>query len=282
MLERVLHSNGVVTYQSPVLRAAGVVHGFSTRLGGVSPAPFDSLNLGNPTGCPHVDDDAHLRENYARLQQAIGAAGALRCWVRQVHGNAVGLIEPEGEGEYAEPLLAEVRDRWSGQTPADALLTDQPNLLLTIRVADCVPILLASADGRFVAAVHAGWRGVVAGVVERTVRALGECGIGPQDLCAAIGPAISADHFEVGPEVAAAFARAGLGAAVRQAPGARPHVDLQAAVADQLMAAGVAGIDRNTCCTVRDGREFFSHRRDSGVTGRMAAAIMRRSSEPRQ
>ena len=71
-----------------------------------------------------------------------------------MHGNAVGLIKPEGEGEYAEPLDAEVRDRWSGQTQADALLTDQPNLLLTIRVADCYPVLLASRDGRVVAAAH--------------------------------------------------------------------------------------------------------------------------------
>jgi polyphenol oxidase len=276
MLERVVHANGVVTYQSPRLNAAGVPHAFATRIGGVSPAPFDSLNLGNPTGCETQDDDTRLQENYRRLQDAIGTAQASRCWVRQVHGTAVGLIEPEGEGEYAEPLEMEIRDRWNGQTEADALLTDQPNLLLTVRVADCFPVLLAAQDGRVVAAVHAGWRGVAFGVVGKALRAMGECGVSPAAVIAAIGPGISFEQFEVGNEVAAEFVKAGLGETVRSGAAGKSHIDLQAAVRVQLISAGVSAIDGNDCCTVRDAADFFSHRRDRGITGRMAAVIMRR------
>ncbi len=278
MLERVVHGNGVVTYQSPRLKVAGVAHGFSTRVGGVSTAPFDTLNLGKPTGCSQQDDNVHLTENYLRLQQAIGAGVALRCWVQQVHGNVVGLIEPEGEGEYAQPMDAEIRDRWQGQTDADALLTDQANLLLTIRVADCFPVLLASADGQMVAAAHAGWRGVVNGVVPAVLQAMGERGIEPESVVAAIGPGISAEHFEVGDEVAQEFVRTGLGEMVKSTTGGKPHIDLQAALISQLVDAGVMAIDQNTVCTVRDAKDFYSHRRDQGITGRLAAVIMKRSS----
>ncbi|HEY4329016.1 MAG TPA: laccase domain-containing protein, partial [Phycisphaerae bacterium] len=158
MLERVSHSNGVASYQSPKLRAVGVRHGFSTRVGGVSGGVFKSLNLGNP-GEGEKDMPANIAENFRRFQEALGCEGVPRAWVRQVHGRMVELIEPEPEGEYAETLEAEVRDRYSGQLSADGLVAAVPGVLLTVRVADCVPVLLASEDGRVVAAVHAGWRG---------------------------------------------------------------------------------------------------------------------------
>jgi YfiH family protein len=274
MLHRVIHANGVVTYQSPLLNAVGVRHAFATRIGGISAAPFDSLNLGNPTGCQLQDDNAHLQKNYDLLQQAIGAGQAMRCWVRQVHGTAVGLVEPEGEGEYAEPMAAEIRDRWNGQTDADALITDQPNVLLTVRVADCVPLLLASRDGRVVAAVHAGWRGVVFGVAVKALQAMADRGVVAAEVIAAIGPGISLEEFEVGPEVAGEFIRAGLGDTVRAGNGGKSHVDLQGAIRLQLATAGVNAIDGTDRCTVRNADEFFSHRRDRGITGRMAAVVM--------
>lgn len=279
MLQRKNHSIGVVSYQSPLLAEAGVVHAFSTRIGGVSAGPFESLNLGNPSDTPQQDDLESIRENYRRLQDAAGVpVQAFRAWVKQVHGRAVELIDREPENEYAESLEAEIRDRFSGQTSADGIVCVVPGVLLTIRVADCVPVLLASRDGTRVAAVHAGWRGVVGGVVAKAVRALHEAGAPPAELIAAIGPAISVDHFEVGPEVAAEFQRQDLMEAVRPAPypGSKPHVDLQLAVHRQLERAGIARIDGNDRCTFRDAGEFFSHRREQGLTGRMAAVIIAR------
>jgi len=277
MLERTTHLNAVVTYQSPLLRGLKVAHAFSTRIGGVSPAPFDSLNLGNPSGCDTQDPDPNLVENYRRLQTAIGLANAPRAWVRQVHGRMVELLEHEPENEYSETLEAEIRDRFSGQLAADALVTPEPNVLLTIRVADCVPILIASSDGKIVAAAHAGWRGIIGNVIEKTVRTLHEAGAVPSSLVAAIGPCISLENFEVGEEVAAEFLQHDLASCVRTQPGRKPHVDLQLAAKTQLERGGLSQIDTHALCTFRDSADFFSHRRDQGTTGRMAAVIARRS-----
>jgi YfiH family protein len=189
----------------------------------------------------------------------------------------VELVELEPESEYGETLEAEIRDRFSGQTQADAMVTAEPKVLLTIRVADCVPVLLASEDGRIVGAAHAGWRGIVGNVIAKTVRTLHEEGPAPERLVAAIGPCISAAHFEVGEEVAAEFMQQDLAAAVKPDPGKKPHIDLQAAARLQLERAGVSRIDRHNLCTFRDAAEFFSHRRDNGITGRMAAVIACRS-----
>jgi YfiH family protein len=152
---------------------------------------------------------------------------------------------------------------------------------LTVRVADCVPILLASDNGRVVAAVHAGWRGLVGGVIGKSLRAMHEAGgdeARPEQVVAAIGPAISGENFEVGEEVAAEFARMGLREAVVEAAvgakAGKPHVDLQRAAYMQLAGAGVLRIDGNELCTYRDAGEFYSHRREHGRTGRMAAGIM--------
>ena len=279
-LLRTTHDNGVVTYQSPLLRAAGVIHAFSTRIGGISEGPFSSLNLGNPANCESPDPQSNVLTNFERLQRAIGAAHMRRAWVTQVHGRQVELLEPEPENEYAETLDAELRDRFSGQTEADAIVSTVPNVLLTIRVADCVPILLAgvaAGDGQAVAAIHAGWRGVVGNVIAKTVRAMHEVGSPPAGLIAAIGPCISAAHFEVGDEVAEEFVRQGLAAAVVRSPagGKKPHVDLQAAVRMQLETAGVQRIDDHgpEACTFSNPTDFYSHRRDHTYAGRMAALI---------
>jgi len=283
MLHRLTHPNGVVTYQSPILTAAGVPHAFSTRIGGVSTGPFASLNLGNPPPSADGPQDpaANIQENYNRLQTAINWPNMPRAWVKQVHGGMVELIDVETENEYGETLAAEIRDRFSGQISADALVCVVPGVLLTIRVADCIPILLASDDGQTVAAVHAGWRGIVAGILPKTVRAMHEAaGVSaqPAKLLAAIGPAISLANFEVGEEVTAEFSRIQLAEAVQPASPTqpKPHVDLQKAALLQLQHAGLTRVDGNTLCTFHDTAEFFSHRRESGQTGRQAAIIARR------
>jgi len=255
MLSRRTTPANLVYYVSPLLESAGIAHAFSTRLGGVSAAPFDSLNLGNPSGAVQ-DGAANIAENYRRLQAAIDAAELPRCWVHQVHGAEVHELRPGRS--FASGVYG------------DALVGDDPARLLCVRVADCVPVLLASDDGRAVAAVHAGWRGIVAGVVAAAVERLRA--LAPsRRLLAAIGPCIGQEAFEVGPEVSAQFTRI-LGS---RAPLAGKRVDLRAAVRLQLADAGVAGdhIDGTDRCTSRDREEFFSHRRERGVTGRMAAII---------
>lgn len=261
--------NQVVYYASPLLEGIGVPHAFSTRMGGISPPPFDSMNLGNPMGCAVQDDDARIAQNYQILQTAIVCADRTRCWTHQVHGGEV---------------LAVRRDEpFANSQKADALVSDDPSRLMSIRVADCVPILIATHDGACVAAVHAGWRGVIARVVPNAIAAMQSLrSVDVSTLLVAVGPCIGPDAFEVGPEVLQAF-----GDAFPTAPPTRPYadssgqgtVDLKAAIRLQLLELGVSDvqIDLSDRCTVRDQDEFFSHRRDHGVTGRMAAVIGARS-----
>jgi polyphenol oxidase len=259
MLERRADTRGPVYYISPLLESIAVPHAFSTRIGGISPAPFDSLNLGNPNGCAIQDDFERIYENYRLLQSAIGCESKTRLWVHQVHG---GVVASARRGEAFE----------SG-VKADAIVSDDPNRLLASRVADCVPVLLAGDDGSVVASVHAGWRGVIAGVVTNALEALR---IDPRRTIAAIGPGIAFDAFEVGLEVVEQFEKAfGPDAPVRRTSDGKGRVDLQRAIQIQLTRAGIdeTRIDTTDRCTFRDRDEFFSHRRDNGITGRMAALI---------
>ena len=263
MLYRKTSPNGVVFYASHLLDRIRVPHAFSTRVGGISTAPFDSLNLGNPNGCAVQDDYEHVWENYRRLQVAAGCGGRELCHVHQVHGAAV--------------VRAERGKPFDTSGKADAILTADPKSVASVRVADCVPVLLASDDGHVVAAVHAGWRGVIAGVVTAALEDMNNVGDVHAPCCvAAIGPSIGPDAFEVGPEVLAEFERAfGDHAPVQRRSDGKGTVDLRAALRLQLRAVGLPDdrIDTTDRCTHRDASEFFSHRRDNGITGRMAAII---------
>jgi YfiH family protein len=255
VLERKQSACGVVYYSSGLLEAVGVPHAFSTRIGGTSKAPFDSLNLGNPSGVATQDDWGNIHENYRRLQSVIGCENRQRCWVHQVHGGDV----------------VQCSSAFESGPKADAMWTDDPQRLLSVRIADCVPVLLASIDGRKVAAVHAGWRGVLAGVAVNTVAAM-QCD--PDGVVAAIGPCISVDAFEVGPEVLSAFSAAfGKDLIVHGGHEGKGRIDLRGAIRHQLAGLGIERIDETDRCSFRHGDEFFSHRRDHGVTGRMAAVI---------
>jgi polyphenol oxidase len=251
--------------RSSVLPAAQFSHAFPTRAGGVSDPPFDTFNMGGRMG----DHGPSVAENRRRLLAAVG--GDQLYLVRQVHGPAVAVV---GAGDGPEGVAGR---------EADAVITDVPGAAIGVFVADCVPLLLADPVSGACAAVHAGWRGVVAGVVPATVRALAAAyGSGPVGLRVALGPAIGACCFEVGPEVVEAFAAAlpGAGAMfVREHVGARPHIDLKAALRLQLQALGVPPeqIDAGPECTRCDGAaRFYSYRRDNGRTGQHLAVIVRR------
>lgn len=241
------------------------VHGFTTRAGGVSAAPFDALNLGGKWG----DDPAHVAENRRRLGRALPGR---RYFARQVHGPAIARVRASDDPE----AIARVE--------ADGLCSDARGVTLGIFVADCIPALIADPRTGAFAAVHAGWRGTVAGVLPAAVRALAnEFGARPEDLRIALGPAIGPCCFEVGEEVVAAFIGLLAGArdrgvvlpSPRGAPG-KSNVDLKVANRILLERAGVSpeAIDAGPECTHCDRGRFFSFRRD-GSAGQQMGLIGR-------
>ena len=255
---------GAVLYQSPLLLNAGVRHAFTTRLGGVSEGPFHSLNLGNPqprTPADTQDSADHLQTNHRLVHDAIDCTGCRRRSCRQVHGNSVTVVDAHFEDAIE----------------ADGLISGDSRDLLAIRVADCAPILLSTTDGHAVAAIHAGWRGVVADIVSIAVNQLAEFAhVAPDQLLAAIGPCIGSSAFEVGPEVWSLFEETfGASVIVKSRSTDRAMVDLRGSIDLQLRRAGVLPecIDTTDRCTFSHADEFFSHRRERGVTGRMAAVI---------
>jgi len=261
MLGLVDHPNGIKTLQSPLLNACGVKHAFSTRVGGVSPAPFESLNLAAPHKGPLTDANTNITANFRAIRGAMDFERLIRIETRQVHGADV-WHAPQ------KPLpLTQAPD-------CDGAVTGFDQHLLVCRTADCVPVLLASDDGRFVGCAHAGWRGLIAGVIPAAVaRLVGLACVEPGRLIAAIGPCIGLERFEVGEEVAQQFVDAGVSDCVDTTSWAKPHIDLQACAKKQLEAAGIQRVDGNDFCTHRDQALFFSYRRDGAQTGRMAALI---------
>jgi len=225
---------------APSLTAWGFVHGFSTR----------DLDLGIDPTTPH----------HARLAASVGYDLAALRTCKQVHG--------------AE-LLDGVSPELARASEADALIARAPGSAVGVRVADCVPVLLANPRTGAVAAVHAGWRGVVGGVIPRAIDALG----GGAELLAAVGPAIGPCCFEVGEEVADQIAGVTSPAVVRPREGARPHVDLWLAARWQLVARGVQQIELVGGCTFCAPDCWHSFRRDGAQSGRMLAVIA--ATEPR-
>jgi YfiH family protein len=240
------------------LTAAGFAHGFSTRIGGASEGPYASLNLGRSVG----DDPTAVAENHRRLAAAVGYTTERLFDASQVHGSAV--VTLRGDDQTDEV----------GTRRADALVASEKGAAVGVRTADCVPVLVAEpATGR-VAAIHAGWRGVVAGVVREALDALT-----PRDrgqLVAAIGPSIGPCCFEVDGDVATVLAEAGGDGIVLRRDGDKPHVDLWRAIEHQLRRAGVTTIDTLGRCTMCEGEYFFSFRRDGAQSGRMLSVIVAR------
>jgi len=232
----------------------------STRSGGVSQGPFESLNLGRSAG----DSPAAVDENRRRFAAALGAPPH---WMSQVHGTRVLRLGAAHE-HLAKSGAAD------GACNADAAITTEPGVPCTVMVADCLPVLLAAPGGCGVGAAHAGWRGLAAGVLEACVTALAEAAhCRPDELVAWLGPCIGPRQFEVGAEVVAAFGAGPCFVERRRADGTlRWLADLPGLATDRLRRAGLMQISASGLCTVENASRFFSYRRD-GVTGRMAAAI---------
>jgi YfiH family protein len=221
----------------------------TTRAGGMSGGPYASLNLGSRTG----DDPDTVAANRAALRAALPEEPR---WLAQVHGNRV----IDADAAVAAPA-----------PEADAAVARRPGTVCAVLIADCVPVLLADRAGTVVAIAHAGWRGLAAGVLENTARAMQR---EPAELLAFIGPGIGPRAFEVGPDVRDAFIGedpAAADAFVPCAPG-KWLADLFALARRRLRRAGVTGIYGGGVCTWSDAGRFFSYRRER-TTGRMAALI---------
>jgi len=235
----------------------------STRRGGVSVRPWDTMNLGVAAG----DAATAVACNRGYFAQSIGAVPV---FLKQVHGVRVVHVDAHDADAQAAPH------------EADASVTTEPGVACTVLVADCLPVLLAAPEGRAVAAVHAGWRGLAGGVVEAALGTLCEAArCEPNQVRAWLGACIGPRSFEVGADVLRAFgadpARSDPArfAGRPDGPPGKWLANLPQLARDRLHAAGVLAIGGGNWCTVEDASRFFSYRRD-GVTGRMAAAIWMR------
>lgn len=259
--------HGVSFYACSDPAWAGAGHGFSTRLGGVSPAPMDSLNLGANRG----DDPVNVRENFVRFCAAAGTDPNALVKNHQIHSD---IIRPVGRADVMEHPEA------PGSFEADGLVTNESGVCLTIFSGDCIPILLYDPVRRCIAAVHAGWRGTAAGAAAQAVKALVErYSCQPENILAAIGPGIGPCCFETHGDVPDGL-RAGLGPEAEgfirplDTPG-KFSVDLKRANARWLERAGVLPERIALCqaCTACDLDTFWSHRVQGEARGSMAAVI---------
>ncbi|MBN3134314.1 purine nucleoside phosphorylase YfiH [Pectobacterium punjabense] len=221
----------------------------TTRIGGRSVAPYDSLNVGNHVG----DEPANVTANRQTLV-SLADLPAMPHWLEQVHGTDVIRI-----GEALPSAVC-----------GDAAYTDKKGQVCAVMTADCLPVLFCAVSGDEVAAAHAGWRGLHAGVLEETLACFRTK---PAQIMAWLGPAIGPNAFEVGPEVRDAFIQHDASTASAFRPeGNKFFADIYQLASLRLRAAGVTQIFGGNSCTVSEPHKFFSYRRD-GVTGRMASLI---------
>jgi YfiH family protein len=227
---------------SNLSRTPGIAHGFFGRQGGVSEGIFASLNCGPGSG----DAREHVGENRNRVLTALGGEKLLTLY--QIHSpNAVVVSEP-----------------WEQGPQADAMATNVPGLALGILTADCAPVLFADSAAHVIGAAHAGWKGALTGVIASVLEKMESLGADRARISAAIGPCISQDNYEVGPEFIARFAAADAGNTRFFVPSDRAdhwRFDLEAYVADRLRNAGVGAVESLGVCTYARDEDFFSFRR---------------------
>lgn len=221
----------------------------TTRHGGVSLPPYDSLNLAT-----HVGDDAQTVAYNRQLLVADAGLPQMPVWLEQVHGTCVLALEGQTPGDLR----------------ADAVYSNMPGQVCAVMTADCLPVLFASLAGDEVAAAHAGWRGLCNGVLESTVAHFTAA---PSNIIAWLGPAIGPYQFEVGAEVRAAFITADSAAIAAFTPhGEKLLANIYLLARQRLQRAGIFAIYGGDRCTMSERSHFFSYRRD-GITGRLASLI---------
>jgi len=220
-------------------------HGFTDRHGGVSQPPFDSLNMGG-----HEDNLLHISENRNMALTQIGVTEDMVCRLKQVHGTKVQVAQ-------------------TGLLEGDGLVTRESHIVLAIATADCYPILFHDANHHVIGAAHAGWRGTVGKIVNEVIQQMKQLGAQTESIQVAIGPGISTNSFEVGPEVIEQFRENGFPETCL----INNHIDLVGANLFVLSECGIptANIYVNGRCSTEP--DFFSYRRDKGLTGRMWAVI---------
>jgi polyphenol oxidase len=226
----------------------------TTRQRGVSKAPYDTFNLGDHVG----DDLAAVQENRQRLISELALPNE-PFWLKQVHG--VQVICPNNKPEN------------NNDNTGDAAYTRTPDTVCAVLTADCLPVLICNRAGTCVAAVHAGWKSLAAGIIEETIKTLDLPG---NNLLAWLGPAIGPDMFEVGAEVRELFLQSDANAAVAFQPSktsGRWLADIYQLARQRLESMGVTAIYGGDFCTYTDSERFFSYRRDGQATGRMASLI---------
>jgi purine-nucleoside/S-methyl-5'-thioadenosine phosphorylase / adenosine deaminase len=257
MLER-RTVDGITFLTSPRLESAGFLVACTERTGGTSAKPYASLNLGLRSG----DDPEAVGENRRRVIAALGIE-PFAC-VRQKHGARVVRAGPSrAGGGFLDP------DQALGD--ADGMVTTSRGVALAVLAADCVPVALADPSSGRLAVVHAGWRGVAAGILREALRHFAD----PAEVRGVVGPAIGPDHYEVGEDVALAVSAATDKGAVTQRVGASLRLDLPASVARILRESGVTKVERAEECTACLPRRFFSHRREGPGTGRQSMIAVR-------
>lgn len=236
---------------------AGINHFVTTRDTNDPADPYASFNICDYT----YADSAAVADARQRLAEALNIVSRAIIVPRQVHGDTIAEVTEAG---------------WAGE--ADAIVTDRPGICLTVSTADCVPVLLYDPQRRAIAAVHAGWRGMVKRIISKTVAAMvARYGCDPAHIRAAIGPSISPEAFEVGPEVAAAFEEAGFPETMLpSAKAGKAHIDLWKAAASDLLSAGVdsRNIEIAGICTWQHHDLFFSARRLGIRSGRISSGIL--------
>jgi hypothetical protein len=249
MLNKISSPGDPATYNFPELDRLGVTSFVTGRGGGISPAPFDSLNISVSVG----DTEANVAENIIRIKAGVGFDNF---WApSQVHGNSVLVIESAPPTEPVE---------------ADAVITDISNLAICVRAADCLPILLADPKRKVIGAVHAGRKGTELGIAGETIKKMVQrFDCDPSDIHAGLGPSIRSCCYEVDEESAEKFHSCCGGSGER-------HIDIVGANVNQLIEAGVSKekIYDSSVCTSCEKAEFFSYRADGGVTGRFLSGIL--------
>ncbi|MBL8102873.1 MAG: peptidoglycan editing factor PgeF [Anaerolineales bacterium] len=253
------HEHNHLRYYSFDIFSNSVTQAVFTRRGGVSPAPWQSLNLGGSVG----DDPVHVAENRIRIFDALGRAPASIHDVWLVHGTDIVYADaPRPLDKHPER--------------ADIILTDNPEVSLFMRFADCVPLLFHDPKKHVIGISHAGWMGTVKGVAITTIEAMRiRYGSKPEDILAGIGPSIGVDHYEVGEDVVSQFReKYGKDAErILQTRNGSHYLDLWTANLLQLQNAGVEQVQVSGVCTACHLDDWFSHRAEKGKTGRFGALM---------